>query len=67
MLDSGMILDPAQLVIDDEIAAMVKRFVGGVAVSDERYASMRFTRCALRDFCEQVYPRTCTTARRQDL
>ena len=35
MLDSGMILDPAQLVIDDEIAAMVRRFVGGVVVNDE--------------------------------
>lgn len=35
MLDSGMTLDPAQLVLDDETASMIKRFVGGVAVSDE--------------------------------
>jgi trimethylamine---corrinoid protein Co-methyltransferase len=35
MLDSGMILDAAQLVLDDEIAAMIKRFVNGISVSDE--------------------------------
>lgn len=35
MLDSGMVLDAAQLVLDDEIAAMIKRFVNGISVSDE--------------------------------
>lgn len=38
MLESGMTLDFAQLVIDDEIATMVKRVVRGIAVSDELLA-----------------------------
>jgi trimethylamine---corrinoid protein Co-methyltransferase len=34
MLESGMTLDVAQLVIDDEILAMTKFFCRGIAVSD---------------------------------
>lgn len=38
MLELGMTFSPAQLVIDDEIANMVKRIVRGVDVSDETLA-----------------------------
>jgi trimethylamine---corrinoid protein Co-methyltransferase len=38
MLESGMTLDFAQMVIDDEIATMVKRVVRGIGVSDEMLA-----------------------------
>lgn len=38
MLELGMTLSFAQLVIDDEIAAMVKRVVRGIGVSDETLA-----------------------------
>jgi trimethylamine--corrinoid protein Co-methyltransferase len=38
MLELGMTLSLAQLVIDDEIAAMVKRVVRGISVSDETLA-----------------------------
>jgi len=38
MLELGMTLSFAQLVIDDEIAAMVKRVVRGISVSDETLA-----------------------------
>jgi trimethylamine--corrinoid protein Co-methyltransferase len=56
MLDSGMILDPAQLVVDDETAAMVRRFVGGVAVNDEtlRLDEIHAVGCA-GDFLESEY------------
>lgn len=35
MIDTGITMDLAQLVIDDEIAAMIKRTVAGIVVSDE--------------------------------
>jgi trimethylamine--corrinoid protein Co-methyltransferase len=35
MLEAGMTFSFGQLVIDDEIAAMVKRIVNGVSVEDE--------------------------------
>jgi trimethylamine--corrinoid protein Co-methyltransferase len=35
MLEAGMTLSFGQLVIDDEIAAMVKRIVRGISVEDE--------------------------------
>jgi trimethylamine--corrinoid protein Co-methyltransferase len=35
MLEAGMTFSFGQLVIDDEIAAMVKRIVGGVSLEDE--------------------------------
>ena len=38
MIESGVTFDYAQLVIDDEIAHMVKCVVGGIKVSDERLA-----------------------------
>ena len=38
MIESGVTFDYAQLVIDDEIACMVKQVVGGIRVSDERLA-----------------------------
>ncbi len=38
MLELGMTLSFAQLVIDDEIAAMVKRVVRGIGVSEETLA-----------------------------
>lgn len=38
MIESGVTFDYAQLVIDDEIARMVKQVVGGILVSDERLA-----------------------------
>jgi trimethylamine--corrinoid protein Co-methyltransferase len=38
MIESGVTFDYAQLVIDDEIARMVKQVVGGIRVSDERLA-----------------------------
>ena len=38
MIESGVTFDFAQLVIDDEIARMVKQVVGGVKVSDETLA-----------------------------
>ena len=34
MIESGVTFDYAQLVIDDEIARMVKQVVGGVRVDD---------------------------------
>ena len=39
MLELGMTLSFAQLVIDDEIAAMVKRVVRGISVSEETLAA----------------------------
>jgi trimethylamine--corrinoid protein Co-methyltransferase len=38
MLESGMTFDFGQLVLDDEIAGMVKRVVGGIPVDDETLA-----------------------------
>jgi len=38
MIESGVTFDFAQLVIDDEIARMVKQVVGGVRVDDETLA-----------------------------
>jgi trimethylamine--corrinoid protein Co-methyltransferase len=38
MLDSGNTLDHAMMVIDNEIAAMILKFVGGVVVTDESLA-----------------------------
>lgn len=38
MLELGMTLDFAQLVIDNEIAMMVKRSVSGISVNDEDLA-----------------------------
>jgi trimethylamine--corrinoid protein Co-methyltransferase len=38
MLESGMTFDFGQLVLDDEIAGMVKRCVGGIPVNDETLA-----------------------------
>jgi trimethylamine---corrinoid protein Co-methyltransferase len=35
MLEAGMTFSLGQLVIDDEIAAMVKRIINGVSVEDE--------------------------------
>ena len=38
MLDSGNTLDYAMMVMDDEIARMIRKFVSGVAVNDETLA-----------------------------
>jgi len=38
MIDLGMTLDFAQLVVDNEIAKMTRRVLGGVPVSDETLA-----------------------------
>ena len=38
MIESGVTFDYAQLVIDDEIARMVKQVVGGIRVNDEYLA-----------------------------
>ena len=38
MLELGMTLDFAQLVIDNEIALMVKKAVGGISVTDDDLA-----------------------------
>jgi len=38
MIESGVTFDYAQLVIDDEIARLVKQVVGGIRVNDERLA-----------------------------
>lgn len=38
MIESGVTFDYAQLVIDDEIARMVKHVVGGIGVSDAHLA-----------------------------
>lgn len=38
MLELGMTMDYAQLVIDNEIAIMIKRAVGGIDVTDENLA-----------------------------
>jgi trimethylamine---corrinoid protein Co-methyltransferase len=38
MIESGVTFGYAQLVIDDEIARMVKQVVGGIRVNDERLA-----------------------------
>ena len=38
MIESGVTFDCAQLVIDDEIAAMIKYVVGGFRVDDEALA-----------------------------
>jgi trimethylamine---corrinoid protein Co-methyltransferase len=35
MVDTGITMDLAQLVLDDQIAAMIKKTVAGIAVSDE--------------------------------
>jgi len=38
MIESGMTFDYGQLVLDDEIARMVKQFVAGIRVDDESLA-----------------------------
>jgi trimethylamine--corrinoid protein Co-methyltransferase len=38
MLESGVTFDLAELVVDNEIAAMIRKFVGGVPVSDDTLA-----------------------------
>jgi len=38
MLDSGNTLDYAMMVIDNEIAGMIRKFVAGVPVNDETLA-----------------------------
>ena len=38
MIESGVTFDYAQLVMDDEIARMVKQVVGGIRVDDESLA-----------------------------
>ncbi len=38
MIESGVTFDYAQLVMDDEIASMVKHVVGGIRVDDEALA-----------------------------
>jgi trimethylamine--corrinoid protein Co-methyltransferase len=38
MLDSGNTLDHAMMVVDNEIAGMIRKFVGGVPVNDETLA-----------------------------
>ena len=38
MIESGVTFDYAQLVMDDEIARMVKHVVGGIRVDDEALA-----------------------------
>lgn len=38
MIESGVTFDLGQLVMDDEIARMIKFVVGGIAVSDETLA-----------------------------
>jgi len=38
MTESGVTIDYAQLVIDDEFARMIKQIVGGIPVSDETLA-----------------------------
>jgi trimethylamine--corrinoid protein Co-methyltransferase len=38
MIESGVTFDYAQLVMDDEIAGMVKHVVGGIRVDDETLA-----------------------------
>jgi trimethylamine--corrinoid protein Co-methyltransferase len=35
MTESGVTFDPAQLVMDDEFAAMIKKVVAGIRVDDE--------------------------------
>lgn len=64
MLDSGNTLDHAMMVVDNEIAGMIRAFVGGVRVTDETMAleeihsvgqfgdhlSTAFTRAHMREF-----------------
>ena len=38
MLEMGVTFDLAQLVVDNEIAGMIRKFVGGVPVNDETLA-----------------------------
>ncbi len=38
MIDLGMTLDFAQLVVDNEIAKMVRKVIGGIPVTDETLA-----------------------------
>jgi len=38
MIESGVTFDFGQLVMDDEIAAMIKHVVGGIPVNDETMA-----------------------------
>jgi trimethylamine--corrinoid protein Co-methyltransferase len=38
MIESGVTFDLGQLVMDDEIARMIKFAIGGIAVTDERMA-----------------------------
>ncbi len=38
MIESGVTFDYAQLVLDNELAAMIKHTVGGIAVNDETLA-----------------------------
>jgi trimethylamine--corrinoid protein Co-methyltransferase len=38
MIESGVTFDLGQLVMDDEIARMIKHVVGGIAVTDETMA-----------------------------
>ena len=39
MLDLGMTLDFSQIVIDNEIAKMVRKIIGGIPVNDETMAT----------------------------
>ena len=48
MLDSGNTLDYAMMVVDDEIARMIRRFVGGVKVDDVTMAVDEI--CAIAPF-----------------
>ena len=48
MLDSGNTLDYAMMVVDDEIARMIRKFVGGVKVDDVTMAVDEI--CAIAPF-----------------
>jgi trimethylamine--corrinoid protein Co-methyltransferase len=48
MLDSGNTLDCAMMVVDDEIARMIRKFVGGVKVDDVTLAVDEI--CAIAPF-----------------
>ena len=48
MLDSGNTLDYAMMVVDDEIARMIRKFVGGVKVDDMTMAVDEI--CAIAPF-----------------
>ena len=48
MLDSGNTLDYAMMVVDDDIARMIRKYVGGVTVNDETLAVDEI--CAIAPF-----------------